>query len=66
LKNNLKMLRQEKSISQDELASMLGVSRQTVNSIETGKFDPSLKLVIKITRFFKTELESIFIFEENS
>jgi putative transcriptional regulator len=60
------MLRQEKSISQDELASMLGVSRQTVNSIETGKFDPSLKLVIKITRFFKTELESIFIFEENS
>jgi len=66
LKNNLKALRQEKSISQDELASILGVSRQTVNSIETGKFDPSLKLVIKITRFFNTQLESIFIFEENS
>jgi putative transcriptional regulator len=66
LKNNLKALRQEKSISQDELASMLGVSRQTVNSIETGKFDPSLKLVIKITRFFNTQLESIFIFEEDS
>jgi putative transcriptional regulator len=66
LKNNLKALRQEKSISQDELASILGVSRQTINSIETGKFDPSLKLVIKITRFFKTELESIFIFEEGS
>ena len=45
---------------------MLGVSRQTVNSIETGKFDPSLKLVIKITRFFNTQLESIFIFEEDS
>jgi putative transcriptional regulator len=44
----------------------LGVSRQTINSIETGKFDPSLKLVIKITRFFKTQLESIFIFEEGS
>jgi len=42
------------------------VSRQTINSIETGKFDPSLKLVIKITRFFKTQLESIFIFEEDS
>jgi putative transcriptional regulator len=42
------------------------VSRQTINSIETGKFDPSLKLVIKITRFFKAELESIFIFEEDS
>ena len=66
MKNNLKTLRQEKSISQDELASILGVSRQTINSIETGKFDPSLKLVIKITRFFKTELESIFIFEEGS
>jgi len=66
LKNNLKALRQEKSISQDDLASILGVSRQTINSIETGKFDPSLKLVIKITRFFKTELESIFIFDEDS
>jgi len=66
LKNNLKALRQEKSISQDELASILGVSRQTINSIETGKFDPSLKLVIKITRFFNAQLESIFIFEEGS
>jgi len=65
LKNNLKRYRQEKSISQDELAAILGVSRQTINSIETGKFDPSLKLVIKITRFFNTDLESIFIFEEN-
>lgn len=65
MKNNLKRYRQEKSISQDELAATLGVSRQTINSIETGKFDPSLKLVIKITRFFNTDLESIFIFEEN-
>ena len=66
MKNNLKRYRQDKSISQDELASILGVSRQTINSIETGKFDPSLKLVIKITRFFNTDLESIFIFEENT
>ena len=66
MKNNLKLLRQEKSISQDELAAILGVSRQTINSIETGKFDPSLKLVIKITRFFKVGLESIFIFEEST
>ena len=64
MKNNLKTLRQEKNISQDELASILSVSRQTVNSIERGKFDPSLTLVIKITRFFKAELESIFIYEE--
>ena len=66
MKNNLKLYRQEKSISQDDLAAILGVSRQTINSIETGKFDPSLKLVIKITRFFNTDLESIFIFEENT
>ena len=66
MKNNLKRYRQEKSISQDELAAILGVSRQTINSIETGKFDPSLKLVIKITRFFNADLESIFIFEENT
>ena len=65
MKNNLKRFRQEKSISQDELAAILGVSRQTINSIEIGKFDPSLKLVIKITRFFNTDLESIFIFEES-
>lgn len=66
MKNNLKRYRQEKSISQDELAAILGVSRQTINSIETGKFDPSLKLVIKITRFFNTDLESVFIFEEST
>lgn len=64
MNNNLKILRQEKNLSQDELASILEVSRQTINSIETGKFDPSLKLVIKMTRFFKAELESIFIYTE--
>ena len=65
MKNNLKALRQDKKISQDELASILKVSRQTINSIETGKFDPSLKLVIKMVRYFNVELEKIFIFEES-
>ncbi|EKO37205.1 DNA-binding helix-turn-helix protein [SAR86 cluster bacterium SAR86E] len=65
MKNNLKVLRQDKKISQDELAAILKVSRQTINSIETGKFDPSLKLVIKMTRYFNVELEQIFIFEES-
>ena len=65
MKNNLKVLRQNKKISQDELAAILKVSRQTINSIETGKFDPSLKLVIKMTRYFNVELEQIFIFEES-
>ena len=65
MKNNLKVLRQDKKISQDELAAILKVSRQTINSIETGKFDPSLKLVIKMVRYFNVELEKIFIFEES-
>ncbi|MDA9802393.1 helix-turn-helix transcriptional regulator [Gammaproteobacteria bacterium] len=64
MKNNLKELRQKENISQDDLASILKVSRQTINSIETGKFDPSLKLVMKMTKHFNTPLEKIFIYEE--
>lgn len=64
MKNNLKDLRQKEGISQDDLASILKVSRQTVNSIETGKFDPSLKLVMKMTKHFNVSLEKIFIYEE--
>ena len=60
MKNNIKNLRTEKGISQQELAENLGVSRQTINSIEKGRFDPSLKLTIKIVRFFDKDLESIF------
>ena len=61
MKNNIKNLRNEKGISQQKLAENLGVSRQTINSIEKGRFDPSLKLTIKITRFFKKHLEEVFI-----
>ena len=64
MKNNLKELRQKENISQDDLASILKVSRQTINSIETGKFDPSLKLVMKMTKHFNAPLEKIFIYEE--
>ena len=64
MKNNLKELRQKEQISQDDLASILRVSRQTINSIETGKFDPSLKLVMKMTKHFNVPLEQIFIYEE--
>ena len=65
MKNHLKSLRNKNNISQDELASILKVSRQTINSIETGKFDPSLKLVIKMIRYFNVDLEKIFIFQED-
>ena len=64
MKNNLKELRQKEGISQDDLASILKVSRQTINSIETGKFDPSLKLVMRMTKHFNVSLEKIFIYEE--
>ena len=64
MKNKLKELRQKENISQDDLAAILKVSRQTINSIETGKFDPSLKLVMKMTKHFNISLEQIFIYEE--
>ena len=64
MKNNLKELRQKENISQDDLASILKVSRQTINSIETGKFEPSLKLVMKMTKHFNVPLEQVFIYEE--
>ena len=64
MKNNIKKLRSEKAISQKQLAEYLNVSRQTINAIETGKFDPSLTLTIKITRFFNKSLEEIFIMEK--
>ena len=64
MKNNIKKLRNELKISQKDLAKFLNVSRQTINAIETGKFDPSLTLTIKITRFFNKSLEEIFIMEK--
>ena len=64
MKNNIKRLRNEMKISQKDLAESLNVSRQTINAIETGKFDPSLTLTIKITRFFNKGLEEIFLMEK--
>ena len=62
--NNIKKLRKARGISQGDLAHQLSVSRQTINSIENGKFDPSLSLTIGLTRFFKVSLEEIFIFKD--
>ena len=64
MNNNIKKLRNEMKISQKDLAESLSVSRQTLNSIETGKFDPSLTLTIKIIRFFKKDIQEIFIFDD--
>ena len=61
MKNRLKVLRAERDWSQSQLADQLGVSRQTINSIETEKYDPSLPLALKIGRLFGQCVEKIFI-----
>jgi putative transcriptional regulator len=60
VKNRLKILRAERDWSQGELAQRLGVSRQSVNAIETGKYDPSLPLAFRIARVFDLSIEAIF------
>lgn len=61
--NHLKKLRADKGWSQATLADELGVSRQSINAIETGKYDPSLPLAFAIARLFKMKIEEIFIDE---
>jgi putative transcriptional regulator len=60
MKNRLRELRAQKEWSQGDLAEKLGVSRQTINAIETEKYDPSLPLAFKIARLFKQPIEDIF------
>jgi putative transcriptional regulator len=60
MKNRLRVLRAEREWSQADLAERLEVSRQSVNAIETGKYDPSLPLAFKLARLFETTIETIF------
>jgi len=64
MKNRLKVLRAERDWTQADLARNLDVSRQTVNAIETGKFDPSLPLAFKVSRLFEQPIEEIFTYSE--
>ena len=64
MKNRLRVLRAEREWSQADLAQRLEVSRQSVNAIETGKFDPSLPLAFKLARLFETTIEAIFTDEK--
>ena len=64
MKNCLKVLRAERDWTQADLAKELGVSRQTINAIEKGKFDPSLPLAFKAARLFALQIEEIFQDEE--
>lgn len=64
MKNRIKVLRAELNISQDDLSKAVEVSRQTINAIENGKFNPSVKLAIKISKIFNCSVEDIFQLEE--
>jgi len=64
MKNRLRVLRAERNWSQMELGLRVGVSRQAINAIETGKYDPSLPLALKMARLFETTVEQIFELEE--
>lgn len=64
MKNRLRVLRAEREWSQADMAERLGVSRQTINSIETGKYDPSLPLAFKIARLVGLSVEEVFQLDE--
>lgn len=63
MNNRLKALRAERQWSQEDLASRLGVSRQTINAIENGRYDPSLPLAFQMARLFELSIETIFQYE---
>ena len=65
MKNKLKVLRAERDMTQADLADSLAVSRQTINAIEKGKFDPSLTLAFKMSKLFDLTIEEIFDYNEN-
>jgi putative transcriptional regulator len=63
MKNKIKVYRAMHDLTQDALAKELGVTRQTILAIEKGKYDPSLELAFRISRYFHTTVEDIFLFE---
>ena len=65
MKNRLEQIRREKGITQEELADALEVSRQTVGSLENGRYNPSIILAYKIAKYFNLTIEEIFIYEED-
>lgn len=65
MKNNLEEIRRERGITQEELANVLEVSRQTIGSLENGRYNPSILLAFKIARFFHMSIEDIFIYGED-
>ena len=66
MENNLKVWRAKEDLTQEKLAIQVGVSRQTINAIETGKYDPSLELAFKLADRFDCQIEDIFEFEADA
>lgn len=66
MKNRLEELRKERGIKQEDLASILEVSRQTIGSLENGRYNPSILLAFKIAKYFGLSIEDIFIYEEDA
>ena len=64
MKNRIEAIRKEKGIRQEEFAKSMGVSRQTISSLETGRYNPSILLAYKIAQYFGMTIEEVFIFEE--
>lgn len=66
MKNRIEEIRKDRGIRQEEFAKALGVSRQTISSLETGRYNPSIFLAWKIARYFGMTIEEVFIFEEDA
>ena len=64
MKNKIEEIRKERGIRQEEFAKLMGVSRQTISSLETGKYNPSIFLAYKIAKYFEMTIEEVFIFDE--
>lgn len=64
MKNRIEEIRKEKGIRQDEFAKSMGVSRQTISSLENGRYNPSIMLAYKIAKYFEMTIEDVFVFEE--
>lgn len=64
MKNRIEEIRKERGIRQDDFAKSMGVSRQTISSLENGRYNPSIMLAYKIAKYFDMTIEEVFIFEE--
>ena len=65
MKNRIEAIRKERGIRQEDFAKSMGVSRQTISSLETGRYNPSIFLAYKIARYFEMTIEQVFCFEES-